>query len=1677
MRLRPEPCQAPDRLLLRQFVQEELPLDERRDVESHIQVCSVCESVVEELRRASTQVHSTVVSTAPSPSPTVRASEPFPDIPGYRLEEVIGRGGMGVVYRSKDIALNREVAVKVMRDRSLTGDGLTGAIKRFVREAQITGQLQHPGIPAVHQIGRLGDDRPYLAMKMIKGQTLEQLLGEQGRAADRGRLIALFEKVCDTVAYAHSRQVIHRDLKPNNLMVGKFGEVQVMDWGLAKSLLEPDPEPVPPPQAGDTGLTEIRTTQDLDPHSADGEVLGTPAYMPPEQAGGEVEKIDARADVFALGAILCCLLTGRPPYVGNLPAVTRMAIRGDLADAFVRLDGCGWEPDLVALAKRCLAGNPADRPADAGVVARAVGDIRSNAERRAREAELKQVKEEAERIQAQARARIERMRRRRAVATACVGVLLVAIAAGALILLARQRVAQEEQTAALVNQALGQTETLRNEAVKAPIDEPAERQRASRTWDEVRAAADRAEQALDQGRASAELRVRAGQVLAEVRKDAAAADRDRLMLDHLEVARQAKARITDQDANDPEVWSRLYLYGSAGATLYAKAFLEYGIDISKLDVPAAVTRIRERERIRQHLIAALDDWYLVKPNAAQADRLLSVADASDDDGARKQIRAAIIRKDRTELLRIANGPEVDSLPPQTILLLAAGLETPKDCNDSARVMERVLGRHPGHFWLNDLAGLYYTYSDPPRLVEAVAAFQSALATRPDSMVVLTNLGNAWIATNHPERASQCLRRAIEIDPLYSLTRESYIAALLDGGDPGVEAAARDWVRTDSSSRLARCSLATALLLRGKPSEADRELNELIALGTRNGLEDVRVANLLLLFGKPQEALPYCRRYVAIAPTYGEAASILGTALFMAGQVEEAAAEFTRGIQLTPRSPVCWQSRATFYSRTHRYESAVADARRAIERAPFSSTTRSDYAMCLMAAGLTADARAAADEAIRLNPRNAYAQIQRANLLEDLGLHQEAVEGLLTAAKLRPDDPTALVALGDIHRKQKEYHSAEEAYLKALKIGPNEARHHQAIGNLYYSQNQFDKSVRYYRQAVVLAPKVAEYARDLANALRESDSSARAEAIMWYLIAVDLAPNDASIRRDLCSALTKQGLASEAIDSGFMAVRLEPSTAFSHNLLANALVSANRHDEAIAEYREAIRFMPGDHILHANLAGTYETRRRNPEAISEWQIAMHLAPQNAFYPNRLGNLYHQLGRFAEAATVYREAIRLAPKAAVYHANLARSLKELGKPEHLNEGLIAAQKSIVLNQNDLTTWQILASIYQARGDNTQAETTLKRAIELNSKNPSIYTSYGQFLYARKRYQDAAIAFESAAKCAPENPAYHWALVDCWNALNQPDKVIASLRRATDLDPKNAAYARSLGVWLRRTGRPDEALIWFDRALNLRQGWASTHWARGRALAQLGRQKEAIAAFRTAELLLANDRRTADLIEWQLLIDLGLSLRQTGQITESLVALRRAHILARKIPNPQQLQDDQQKQFASLDGEIRTAERLVELDSILAGIGTRSVTPATPGIRLELAALCQRYKDRPHAAVTFSVEAFEANPKLADDLQAGHRLTAARAGIAASAGRGDASDLLAAEKTRLRKLALGWLRDDLAVRSPADLAEWLTDPALAPVRDQTGLAELPADEQTNWKELWAGVDKKATKAKPGR
>jgi len=239
----------------------------------------------------------------------LRNGSALPDLGGtrYSLIEKVARGGMGVVYAVKDEHLQRRVAMKVLEAPGFESD----LAERLMREARVLARLEHPGIVPVHDVGTLADGRVFYTMKFVEGQRLDEYIESLTSTPDRLRI---FLRICDPVAFAHARGVLHRDLKPGNVMVGPFGEILVVDWGLAKILEEALPtEPMGPDASTLHSRAYCADGMMVSATTGHGSVMGTPGYMSPEQERGEIELLDARSDIFSLGVLLRYLLSDRPP--------------------------------------------------------------------------------------------------------------------------------------------------------------------------------------------------------------------------------------------------------------------------------------------------------------------------------------------------------------------------------------------------------------------------------------------------------------------------------------------------------------------------------------------------------------------------------------------------------------------------------------------------------------------------------------------------------------------------------------------------------------------------------------------------------------------------------------------------------------------------------------------------------------------------------------------------------------------------------------------------------------------------------------------------------------------------------------------------------------------------------------------------------------------------------------------------------------------------------------------------------------------------------------------------------------------------------------------------------------------------------------------------------------------
>jgi tetratricopeptide (TPR) repeat protein/tRNA A-37 threonylcarbamoyl transferase component Bud32 len=906
----------------------------------------------------------------PSPSGATRnANEPTaapdaarpasPDSPlppaasRYELLAEIARGGMGIIYRATDTVLGREVAVKVLQDKF---GPASAAARRFADEARIAGQLQHPGIPPIHDLGTLPDGRLFLAMKLIKGETLDDLLKNRpDPSAERGRFVAAFEQVCQALAYAHAHDVIHRDLKPANVMVGSFGEVQVMDWGLAKVLTASRERERAEGDAGETAAaTDIRSLRDSDrSFTQAGSVLGTPAYMPPEQALGAIGRIDARSDVFGLGAVLAVILTGQPPFAASSAETTRIrAAQGKVDECFARLDACGADPGLVGLCKRCLAPDPAARPADAGEVAKAVAGLRQAAEERARQAELERVLAKGERAKAELRAAEQRKRRRVQLALGA-AVLLLAAGGGAFAwwrhkqaaersLADERRKSAELRAEAEAQKARAEAENARS-GVHALLAASTDLRRRYQFKDAA-VALDQAEQLTAKG--AANLRP----VVKWAKANLALARR----LDDIRM--KQSTWIAEAGGKGKGRFDRV-----GAARDYPEVFRAAGLDVLGAD-PGTVAAAVAGSPVRAELVAALDDWAALPLEEPVRGCILGLLRRADPGPWLDRFRDPAVRNNPLRLWWLARSADPAHLPPATLTALAEVMAA-RGLNPMP-LLVRAQFAHPGDFLIPFQLG-----RSAKDAADQVAHYRAARVTRPGNLAVLNNLGLALKDKGDVDGAIAACKEALTHDPKSAKVHNNLGLALKGKGElDGAIAAYKEALTHDPEYAQAHTNLGLALTDKGDVDGAIAAYKEALTHDPKFAFAHYSLGLALKDKGDLDGAITAYKEALTHDPKSANAHYSLGNSLKDKGDLDGAITAYKEALTHDPKSANAHTNLGAVYLAQKKYPEAIACARAAIESNPQHSNAHALLGHLLQLRGDLPGARAALTEAAELDPR-------------------------------------------------------------------------------------------------------------------------------------------------------------------------------------------------------------------------------------------------------------------------------------------------------------------------------------------------------------------------------------------------------------------------------------------------------------------------------------------------------------------------------------------------------------------------------------------------------------------------------------------------------------------------------------------------------------------------------------
>jgi serine/threonine-protein kinase len=1059
----------------------------------------------------------TVIQPLASRSPTLA----LPSHAGrYVILEEIARGGMGAILRVRDLELDRMLAVKIMLHGDSKHPELT---QRFLEEARITGQLQHPGIAPVHEIGRLPDGRPFFSMKLIDGRALSDLLRERPTPqSELPRYLMIFEQIAQTMGYAHSRGVIHRDLKPSNVMVGVFGEVQVMDWGLAKRLdegrvseagtsLSPDRDPATTGRSGGAGDVDPANDEtmnwardDSDRLTSTGQVLGTLMYMPPEQARGDVSGLDRRSDVFGLGAILCQVLTGEPPYRHRQrDELLRLASQGDLSDAAARLEACGADPELVRLTQRCLSPTPAGRPADAREVAEAVSHYLASVQERVAQERL-----ERERQQVKA---TEERRRRKLWTSLAATVLIAACVAAAGGLYWQNQQAERRQELALSAQTLQQAE---------------DRLRAGR-FDEADALFLQAEGQLG---------------------SAPPADLKQ-QLNRLRASRDFVSAL-EQVREDRSTWTIDGFDYTSALRDYALVFSRNGLDVPGGDV-IEVSRVIGESPVKAQLLAALDDWALVchyRQNRVedaekkaellrQRDRLLTVARTADPHPAlRDALRDPVVWEDPEQLARLAGQLDFAEATPE--LLLLVGELLPRDtrvdlwrkgqeyfpndfwlCFDLAYQLERsspldsagyyraALALRPNTAVVHNNLGVFFLHQGDGE--QALNSLHRALSLQPDDARTVANIGNVLSMQEKWDEAIVEYRRALQLQPDLVLAHANLGLALLRKGDqPGALASLHEALRLDPDSASTHFHLGLALSRNRDAGQANQHFREAIRLDDGHTAAEAhrRLAASLNPRTDLDQIIDHLQQSLRIAPRDAGAHSALGAHLAMKRDWDAAFHHHREAIQLEPNMAALRYNAANDYKDKQDFEQAIRLYQTALVLDPTMADAHHNLAIALRNTGDLDGAIRHYHEALKIMPDMSDTHYNLGIALTTANRNAEAIVAFREALRIDPNDALAHRNLGVALEQNADLEGAIEHYRQAIQIDADYSRAYASLGAALIKQGD-------YPAALVNLKRAEELGSPSPRHLREAEHLIDLEGRLEEVLA-GAEPNDVAERLGL-----------------------------------------------------------------------------------------------------------------------------------------------------------------------------------------------------------------------------------------------------------------------------------------------------------------------------------------------------------------------------------------------------------------------------------------------------------------------------------------------------------------------------------------------------------------------------------
>jgi tetratricopeptide (TPR) repeat protein len=1031
----------------------------------------------------------------------------------FTVERELGRGGGGVVHLVTDQRLGRPAALKLLHEPDLA------RVRRFRREVELTAHLDHPGVPPVYAAGSTTAGQPFLVMRYVRGESLARALrgfhehDGGGSRSEQKRLLHALVKVAETVAYAHSRGVVHRDLKPGNVMIGDFGEVLVVDWGLARDRRESAQEDAALREAL-WGKQDARLTQE-------GTTLGTLGYMAPEQARGE--DVGPAADVFALGAMLTEILTGSPPLTGESPDV--LIVRTSLGQVEgPREHRSDVARELDSIARRALASDPARRYADAQAFAK---DLR---------AFLDGQRVLAHRYSLVARGRLW-ARQRPVLAAAVVTVAAVLTGAIPAVYLAAEEAGAAARSG-LVAAARGEYETQREVsqagAVADPVEPALAALSAAQRWygldpNDPQAAEARVRAALHLGQVAtrtaqwtlAVTAVRSAEGLGwddEVQATAQAveaAEENEVRARAENVTRLlAEAEAGVLESRPEGLRTAVYqLARHADPTIVGTLVGRLDEVSMQLDTVLqaawreAVTPTAEEIELGARPIEGLEDALERLSRRVPGDRRRLVQEEAVTEAAKRILRRA----------RGTGGLVFDPSEARAVVLPLIGARQLEVVGAGAlRVAELcvvALGRLQPSAATQD-ALLRYLRAE----ADQVRAYPAAQAL-------------VRVADEHGLRG---LREAIQ---RFGLNRpfERLVSPLI---------AQRD----ESAPRL----------------EGIVELDDVFAHGQvmmdRGDWEGAVRDFTLVLRGDPKNSGAYGNR---------------GLALFELGRVEESLADLARALELSPDDLALFINRAQIYEKVGRVEEAEADLRRALRFDARNGSALNCLGGLLRRTGRMEEALEALDAAVEVDPDMSMGWVNRAEILAQLGRFKEAFADMERAMRLHPGSAKLHATLASIHFNKGDLGAARLEVDRALELDPEQQEALGLQGLVLLSEGRFGDAYRSLSRAIEASDRMGKVAHlaNRANCAMQMGRSSLALEDLRSALEID----DSNVQLWWMRALVALSapLHDEALESAERCIEIAPQVAQGYYVRGNVRLIRDDLQGAREDLAQACQLDPSD----------------------------------------------------------------------------------------------------------------------------------------------------------------------------------------------------------------------------------------------------------------------------------------------------------------------------------------------------------------------------------------------------------------------------------------------------------------------------------------------------------------------